>query len=84
MARYNLMFALSDDSVIIDINRNIIAHAIEDLQEPLPHDYNVRRRGIREKNRNYYEEIIPAYNDYGFKEHFRMSARAIEVYKFIC
>lgn len=84
MAGYNVILALLDDGDIIDMNRNIIAHAIEDLQEPLPHDYNVRRRGIREKNRNYYEEIIPAYNNYVFKEHFRMSARTIEVYKFIC
>ena len=74
---------VEDVNSLGDINRNVIANLVEDLQEPLPHGLNIQRRGVREKNRNYYEEIIPMYNGYVFKEHFRMSRRAIEYVKSI-
>lgn len=76
-----IVLALLNDE---NLNGNIIGHLIEDLQEQLPHDFNIQRRGICEKNRNYYEEIILLYNNVVFKEYFRMSARAIQVCKFMC
>jgi len=76
-----IILALYNDD---DLIGNIVGHLVEELQEQLPYDFDIQRRGIRVKNRNYYEEIIPLYNDVVFKEHFRMSARAIQVRKFIC
>lgn len=69
------MALLNDD----DVNRNILEYLIQEIHEELLHDFRIQRRGIREKNRNYYEQIIPLYNNLVFKEHFRMSIRSIEV-----
>ncbi|XP_032671800.1 putative nuclease HARBI1 [Odontomachus brunneus] len=76
MDRYNaIILALLEDDIV---HRNVVGYLAEELQEQLPNGFHIQERGVRNKNRNYYEVIIPLYNDIVFKEHFRMSTRAIE------
>lgn len=85
MDLFNLaLFIAIDDADITDIRhiRNIIHFIIDELNEPLQNDLLRNDRGIRTKNENYYEIIVPRYTDYLFKEHFRMSRMTFEVYKY--
>lgn len=77
MAANNLiLLALLDDNII---ERNIIEYLVEDVvQDQLLNNFDVRR-GVRKKNEDYYERIVPLYNNDLFKEHFRMSRAAVEV-----
>lgn len=78
-----ITIALLDNEDLI-IQRNIIKYLIGELQEPLqlPYNHFIQGRGVREKNKNYFEEIIPSYISL-FKEHFRMTPTAIDVCKTI-
>lgn len=73
-AQNMLYFSLVDDGAI---NFNLILNVVEELVEPIPDEINERQLVIR--NRNYYENIIPLYNDVQFKEHFRMSRASFAV-----
>lgn len=76
MAVNNLiLLALLDNNII---ERYIVECLIKDLQNELPNNFDVRR-GVRQKNENYYERIVPLYNNDLFKEHFRMSRAVVQV-----
>lgn len=64
---------------------NILNFMLNELMEPLPEldELEVRQRGQKARNQNYYEVIIPQYDDILFKEHFRMSRATFEVYYYI-
>jgi len=46
-------------------------------------ELEVRQRGEKPRNRNYYEIIVPEYDDLLFKKHFRMSRVIFEIINFI-
>lgn len=77
----NLILAelLDDDIVQINFIKLLIEEELNQLLLP----NNLDKRGIRQKNENYYEEIVPLYSTSLFKEHFRMSRTAIDVSKYI-
>lgn len=78
-----ITIALLDNEDLIN-QKNIIKYLIDELQELLQLPYNhFIQSGVREKNKNYFEEIIPSYNISLFKEHFRMTPTAIDVCKTI-
>lgn len=60
---------------------NAIRVLIDELMEPLLEleELRARQRYGKARNENYYENIIPQYDDLLFKEHFRMSRAACEV-----
>ncbi|XP_020299308.1 putative nuclease HARBI1 [Pseudomyrmex gracilis] len=72
----NLILAelLDDDIVQINFIKLLIEEELNQLLLP----NNLDKRGIRQKNENYYEEIVPLYSTSLFKEHFRMSRTAID------
>lgn len=61
---------------------NALRLILDDVMEllPEPDDLKVRERGERARNQNYYEIIVPQYDNILFKEHFRMSRATFEVY----
>jgi len=75
-----ILVELLDDDIV---QRNFIKILIEEDLNQLLLPNNLHERGIRQKNENYYEEIVPLYSNSLFKEHFRMSRTAIDVSKCI-
>lgn len=73
------LFAMDDGE---NERNNALRLMFDDVMEPLPEldDLEVRERGERARNQNYYEIIIPQYDNLLFKEHFRMSRATFEVY----
>lgn len=61
---------------------NALHIILNELMEPLPEldELEVRQRGEKARNQNYYEIIVPQYDDLLFKEHFRMSRATFEVH----
>lgn len=79
----NLYLILLDDNIVE--RNNVIRYIIEEVQEQVPiNDFDIEERGVRKKNENYFEEIVPLYTELLFKEHFRMSRTAIDVRKYLC
>lgn len=79
----NLYLILLDDNIVE--RNNVIRYIIEEVQEQVPiNDFDIEERGVRKKNENYFEEIVPLYTELLFKEHFRMSRAAIDVRKYLC
>ncbi|XP_018307726.1 putative nuclease HARBI1 [Mycetomoellerius zeteki] len=68
----------ADDVRGIELQRNIINFIAKELDEPLRNNLLQNERRMRSKNEHYYEVIVPRYNDYVFKEHFRMSRVTFE------
>lgn len=69
-----LNFILDDDL----INMNLVGNIINDLARPLPL-LIIEQRQIKLRNEDYFEEIVPNYNDTQFFEHFRMPRGSAEV-----
>lgn len=79
----NLYLILLDDNIVE--RNNVIRYIIEEVQKQVPiNDFDIEERGVRKKNENYFEEIVPLYTELLFKEHFRMSRAAIDVRKYLC
>lgn len=79
----NLYLILLNDNIVE--RNNVIRYIIEEVQEQVPiNDFDIEERGVRKKNENYFEEIVPLYTELLFKEHFRMSRAAIDVRKYLC
>lgn len=73
-----LLFAMDDGE---NDRNNALRLMLHEFIEPLPEldELEVRQRNERVRNRNYYEIIVPQYDDFLFKEHFRMSRATFEV-----
>jgi len=73
-----ILFAMDDgddgDDGENDRN-NVLRLILDEFMEPLPEldELEVRQRGDRARNQNYYEITILQYDDILFKKHFRMS-----------
>ena len=52
---------------------NLIKILVDELTEPANNDLLITERGVRSRNANYAEVIVPLYTNNLFKEHFRMS-----------
>lgn len=80
MNNLNIIALLEDDGH--NVQMNVLHLMLNDLMDPLPelNELEVGQRGERARNRNYYETIVPQYNDVLFKEHFRMSRATFEVH----
>jgi len=74
-----ILFAMDDGD---NGRNNALRLILDEFMEPLPEldELEVRRRGDRARNQNYYEITIPQYDDILFKEYFRMSRATFEVY----
>jgi len=78
-----VLFAMDDgdDGDDGENNRNNALRLIlDEFMEPELDELEVRQRGDKTRNQNYYEITIPQYDDILFKEHFRMSRATFEVY----
>lgn len=73
------LFAMDDGE---NDRNNALHFMLDDFMEPLPEldELEIGQRGERARNQNYYEIIIPQYDDLLFKEHFRMSRATFEVH----
>ncbi|KAK5648096.1 hypothetical protein RI129_002988 [Pyrocoelia pectoralis] len=71
------LFGMDDG---VNEQNNALGLMLNDIMEPLPEldDLEVRERGERARNQNYYETIVPQYDNFLFKEHFRMSRATFE------
>lgn len=72
------LFAMDDGE---NDRNNVLRLMLNEFMESLPEldELEVRQRGERVRNQNYYEIIVPQYDDLLFKEHFRMSRATFEV-----
>lgn len=59
---------------------NVVLGVVEMLLQPIQIvDNDVQQRREIPRNENYFETVIPRYDDISFREHFRMSREAFEV-----
>jgi len=81
MNNLDIIALLEDDGYNNQMN-NMFHFILNELMEPLPelNELEVGQRGERPRNQNYYEVIIPQYDDMLFKDHFRMSRATFEVH----